>query len=433
MKTTAPAPSSPPPRWPWWLCGLLSLLPLVLNHRSFAALFYFQDEWDLLDVWSKQGFARWAGTVFAENFMPLFKTIWGGSIIAFHGNYFALLSLEWLNHVVNAALVVRLAQRLGCSPLIALLGGLLFGLSPLNHETLGWSLQWSAVLSLTFFLVGALTLLPAAAEPAGPLSGKRITLGMLCALASALCFSRGILTGPALSVLVLTLGRRHGPWGRQLFQAALLAIPAFAVGLVVADFSSGNHHHLSDAWRPAAMFALHYFGESPLRTSFTDVSASTAVASLLVALRLMLSALAWRFAPQSAKPLVLALVAFELGNAVLLGLGRYHTGIPAAGSSRYQYTALCCLAPILVVLLQRVADRFRRRVRFAVVGTASVALVCYCLGTWTPVMKNWRTWRGDGLRAALAQPDFPAKDHFTQLPWMTNERARELVAEYHLN
>lgn len=419
--------------WPALVAALLTLFPLLQNQRDFRVLFYFEDEWDLLSLWDQRGFGPWAGQVFAENFVPLFKTLWGGSILFFGGSYFALILLLWLNHALNAALLCRIVQRLGCSGSVALLAAAGFGLSPLHYESLAWSVQWSAVLAFTFALFGLLAIVPdSSGELAAP-RWKQITIACTCSLASALCFSRGILTGPALALVMLLSGAQAERWVYRLAKAVLVLLPSLAVSLVIAIVSSGNHHHLRDTLLPATNFALHYFGESPLRTSFSDTSVSDGAALALTLVHLALAGLAWKLATPRLRPLVIALLAFEIGNAVLLGVGRYHTGIPSAGCSRYQYTAIACMLPLAAILVQRLLVFVPQRWGNVLAAAAVAGLIWHAAIHWPPIMHNWQTWRGAELRAALSQPNYPANDHFTRLPWMTNERARELVARFSLH
>ena len=148
-----PTPTSRAPLLFLFALALASLWPVLQNLHAFRTLFYFEDEWDLIDLWDKTGFTSWVGTVFAENFVPLFKAAWGGAIVAFGGSYFALVLLLWLTHAANVFLLSRIATRLGANWGGTALAGLIFGLAWINFETLGWTVQWSAVLSLFFLLL----------------------------------------------------------------------------------------------------------------------------------------------------------------------------------------------------------------------------------------------------------------------------------------
>src|SRR6185503_20972533 len=138
--------SSPDPLRDWLLpfaVAILSLWPLAQNWTAFLSLFYFEDEWDLIDRWEKSGFGPWCLTTFAENFVPFFKMLWAGAIVSFGGNYFALILLLWLTHAANVFLLVRISRGLGADNIGAALAGIIFGLSSINHESLAWSVQWS--------------------------------------------------------------------------------------------------------------------------------------------------------------------------------------------------------------------------------------------------------------------------------------------------
>ena len=84
-----------------------------LWHAQFSRLFWFADDLFLLDQISRRGFWHWTMEMFAENFAPLFKLLWGGAAFVFHGSYLAMLVLLWLTHALNIALFGRLLTRAG--------------------------------------------------------------------------------------------------------------------------------------------------------------------------------------------------------------------------------------------------------------------------------------------------------------------------------
>jgi hypothetical protein len=155
-----PAPLSPLTRRTTqllpWLAALLALAPLVLWRAEFAKLFWFADDFLLLDQINRMGFWPWLTEAFTENFAPVFKLLWGGSVFAFGGSYFALIVLLWLTHAFNTLCLGWLLRRAGFSWFVVAVVQLLFALTSANLETLGWSVQWSAVLATTFFLLALL-------------------------------------------------------------------------------------------------------------------------------------------------------------------------------------------------------------------------------------------------------------------------------------
>jgi len=73
--------------------SILSLLPFFLNVATLKELLWFGDAWDLLNQLQKQGLLVWVFSCFAENFVPVFKLLWIGSIKMVGGSYFTMLSI----------------------------------------------------------------------------------------------------------------------------------------------------------------------------------------------------------------------------------------------------------------------------------------------------------------------------------------------------
>src|ERR1035438_5327332 len=169
-------------RWILLAAGCLALAPFVAYHRMFGRLYWFGDEFDLIDQIDRIGFWRWIWLVFAENFVPVFKLLWGGGVLAFGGSYLAMVATVWLTHALNVALLGRVMRTCGLSSVAVICAQVAFGLSPANIETLAWTVQWSAVLSVTFMLLAFDGFFRA---PSGPAS-------FAWSAASALCTSRRI-------------------------------------------------------------------------------------------------------------------------------------------------------------------------------------------------------------------------------------------------
>jgi hypothetical protein len=422
-----------------WLLPLLvafaSLWPLVQNAPAFRELFYFEDEWDLIDLWDRMGFGPWCTTVFAENFVPLFKLLWGGAIVLCGGNYFALVIVLWLTHAANVFLLVRISRRLGADAPAAALAGLIFGLTAINYETLTWTVQWSAVLSLSFLLLG-LDLTAARIERTETLTKRDGFVLGACALASALCFSRGVLAGFSFAVVILLASEPSLRVRLRLSYALIPVVPALAVAAWIFRHSTGNHQHLSEAIRPMLSWSLHYYAQSPLRVFFSNEIPPLPAICALGALKSGLFIAGVLLAPQRARAPLLALAAFEIGSALLLGLGRYHTGIGAAASSRYQYGALATLLPFCAIIFSRASACLARwrTVRFVATMAAIVFVAWRVQLPWRETLASWTPSRGGDTRAILfGSPPAPEPEHLSRLPWMTNERAHVLVEKYHLH
>ena len=414
------------------LVAALTLLPFVWCHAHFARLFYFQDELDLLDWRDRLGFFPWMGRMFAENFVPLFKLTWGGAIELFHGSYFALIMLVWLNHALNTALLARLLTTIGLSTPAAFFAAMIFGVSSLNLETLAWAVQWSAVQSITFLLLGLLVIVR---SPRVDSASARFWL-MLFALFSPLCFSRGVLTGPVLAGALLILEDKLNLNPTRLLTAACALLPSIGVGLLVTVNATGNHQHLGGHGADIASFAFHYFSGSPLHQLFVGKPMSVEAGYYWVTAKLLIMGAAVLLAHGRLRVVLVALAAFDLSNALLLGVGRYHTGLSAALSSRYQYTALLCLLPFCASLLDQVVNatgQNKPRLASMACWVAACFAIIWASQDWPKSMRAWQSWRGASLRAALAHPTDKAAPNFSGVPWISNERTRELVEKYTLH
>lgn len=432
---------SSPIRSTWLSTGLgagtvvISFWPLLRNLPAFRALFFFEDEWDLIDLWDKVGFSAWVSTTFAENFVPLFKLAWGGSIAAFGGSYFALVLLLWLTHAFNVWLVFRVSEHFSGSRLAAAFAGSVFGLAWINYETLTWTVQWSAVLSLSFFLLGVDQIMHWS-EGSATSRWRSAGIVALCSAASALCFSRGVLTGLTLAAWVF-MTRAHFSNRKQQWAVALAAVaPAVWVAGWIFSHSTGNHHRLGEAAGPMLDFALHYYAQAPLRTLWSNDTPGRIAILLLAGAKTAVVAIAFYCAPQRLRSVLAVLWLFEAGNALLLGLGRYHTGLDASGSSRYQYGALAVFLPACAVIFGQILGWISQRWKLRpLLGSAAVLTAAWMAQSpWTGLMTDWSEWRGGNLRRILFQtPPAEAPDRFTHLPWMSNERARELARKYRLH
>jgi len=431
-----PAPAAPLHRALPWLSGLAALVPFLVWQRQFRELFWFGDDLFLLDQIARMGLREWSGQVFSENFVPLFKVLWGGAALVFDGSYPAMLWLLWLTHALNTAVLVRLLQRAGFPWFAILATALLFALPPANIETLGWSVQWSAVLATGFLLLG-LAWLERCRDDTRVLSWQLHLPLFLFATASACSFSRGVLTGPVLGLglLLPALGARDWSTVRRRLPGALLcALPALAVAGVIMRFSSGNHQQLGGHLGEVLSFGASYFLLNPGHVLF-GTSLHPALLLVLAATKFAVLAGALYLARGRVQQLLLLLLAYDLGNALLIGVGRYHTGFLASLSSRYQYSSLLATLPFVAVLLAAALDRLpeiRHRTWTAALALGLIA--GWCLWGWPAELKDFTGWRGTEMRKLMAAPttNDPAA-HVPALDFMHIERAKALQRTYHLH
>lgn len=421
-----------------WLAGLLVLAPLIWCRTEFAELWWFGDDWDLLDQITRVGFARWTLQVFAENFVPVFKLLWGGMVFASGGSYFAMICALWATHALNVALLGRLLHAAGFGWPGTAFALAVFGLATSNHETLAWSVQWSAILAITFFLAAADWQQRYRAE-LQPWSWQ--IHGVLCIFvaASALSFSRGVLTGAALGLLYLVpLANSRIGWPARLCAAMVCVVPAVGVALVIFFASGGNHHaigHREGLWQQAAEFGGWYWAVSPLHRLFEVNSWGLRTTLVLGLIKIAIIWLAFRCAIGSQRRLLALFLVLDLGNAVLLGLGRFHTTLHSTNGSRYQYNALLCTLPFVACLLERALCLIKHRVWRASLATALIAIMAlHSARKWPVEMQMFAAHRGRNTRQLLLhEPNPPPMGAVPGINFMATKRAKELIAHYHLH
>ncbi len=413
-------------RWILVLSGLAALVPFAAYHRMFSRLYWFGDEFDLIDQIDRVGFWAWLWTPFAENFVPLFKLLWGGSVFVFQGSYSAMIALVWLTHALNVVLLGRLMRvcGLGCGAVI--LAQIAFGLAPANIETLGWSVQWSAVLSSTFMLLALGSLFRAPSRP----------MSFVWAAASALSFSRGVLTGVLLALACLdpSGGKEQARLKRALCAAGYI-LPAVAVAVLIAVLAGGNQNHMSGHWAEAAIFGAWYYCLNPAYSLLSFESWGWRTVLLLGLCKVAIVVWSLVRSRGRLRLLFLLLVAFDLGNTALLGIGRYHTGLLATAGSRYQYASLIGIAPLAGYWISR------QWARIPVSGTlrSIAATVLLTLGAitlcrqWPAQLDPFTTGRGTESRRILLVEPNPDPHSVPGIPFLEVSRARILIDKYNLH
>ncbi len=419
--------SEPADRWILIAAGLLALAPWIVYHRLFARLYWFGDEFDLIDQIERLGLWRWMWLVFAENFVPLFKLLWGGGVLVFGGSYASMVAAVWLTHALNVVLLGRLMRTCGFSWAAVFIAQATFGLTPANMETLAWTVQGSAVLSVTFMLLALDCFFRR------PFGRAPLAWGA----ASALSFSRGVLTGAMLALACLW--HRGGGPRQSLSRRAALALaylsPAVLVGVLITVMASGNHQHMKGHGGEAAVFALWYYCLNPSYLVFAVESWGWRTVSILGLCKVALVSWAILRSRGDQRLLVVLMVAFDLGNAALLGIGRYHTGLAATVSSRYQYASLLGVVPAAGFWLSSQWGRLpgpaaARRAAFA--ALLCVAAVAMCR-QWSADLDNFTATRGSESRRLLLVDKVPYPNLVPGIPWLPMDRAKALIAKYNLH
>jgi hypothetical protein len=246
-----------------------------------------------------------------------------------------------------------------------------------------------------------------------------------------------VVTGPVVALgYLLCPGRGAGgsALSRTRTVAALL-LPSVGVAVLIAFLATGNHQHMKGHWGEAALFGTWYYCVNPAHTLFSVDSMGWHTVVLLGLLKAALVLGSISRSSGRARVLFVMLVVFELGNAVLLGIGRYHTGLGATLASRYQYASLIGIAPMAgfgFSLLCGAVPGGRSA------GRAVAALVLIVAGAslvkgWVGVLEPFTTWRGsDSRRILLVEPN-PRADAVPGIPGMEMDRAKALIRRYTLH
>ena len=412
----------------------LCLLPPILFWKHFRLLYWFHDDWELISQMESTGILRWMVQPFAENFNPLFKALWAAAVIMLHGSYAGMIRLLWGTHVSILLLLAALLRQTGFSWMSQSLAILTLGISWSNIETLGWATQWSSLLATLFFLLAWVILL-SSSSGSGP---KRLAVTAAMALASALSFSRGVLSGAVLTFFTLRWPHDNGDANRwHRWAAACLAsvtISSFVPYRWVLREYPSFQGLSGEKLAAMASYSAHYMLLSPLfhllpiphktPDGLAELSIAGSSKAVIIATGLLL-------AKDRQRTLLWTLLLLDLGTSGLLGFGRYNLGIDTAVSYRYQYNSLLCFAPFLGIVaeacLHFLRRSFVREAGFAVIFVGWALLLGY---PWARHSGRWAQWRGIDVRNALAAT--PADQRFG-LPSITDGRARELVALYNLH
>lgn len=419
-----------------WLGGAAAFVPLLWCWHDFRALFWFGDEWDQLDQISRVGFWKWTIGAFGENFAPALKLTWGGVALATHGSYLALVIGVWAAHAACVVVLGRWLRQTGftaASMAIVLAG---FGLAATNIETLGWTIQLLTVQGMLFFVAAAQW--QQHRDTTG-WSTRAYALFSGLILISTFSFARGALVGIVLSLAALAPIRGTAPSARRsrVFVALIgFMAAAIAIGLVMT-LAGGNQHHLAAAGiRAPAAYAAAYLSLNPFYdfTGLNDWSGHTAV--LFGAMKLGILGLGWATASPTQRRLLWPLLLFDLGNAALLGIGRYHTGLGTVTSSRYQYISLLCTLPFVGAAFDGLLRRFSRTPSWAAtIGVAGlIATILVAVSPWPGAMRDWADGRGRNTRHLIFVASAPpAEGAVPGIPNLPTQRARELAKRFTLH
>ena len=428
---------------PWrrrlpWVAGLLALAPLLLWHRQFAELYWFADDFLLVDEIAMMGLKHWLFVFFTESFVPLFKLGWGSALQLCGGSYLAMLWLLWITHAANTLVFGRLLLRAGFPWFAALFAQLVFALTPGNIETLAWSVQWSALLATLFLLLGLLWLENRAAIRSVWSWRVHVPLALFAA-ASACSFARGVLTGGMLALAVVLPDLLELDWRtflRRVPAAVFCIVPSAVVALAILVIPQGNQHGLASHVPEIARFASTFLFLSPWHQLFGFSEITPGSVALLAGLKIAMVGGGLVLARGRVRTMLIVLLAYDIGNALLLGIGRYHTGIQAALGPRYLYSSLIAVLPSAGLLLAHFGPKLVVHViSKRIVATLLLALLSWrLLSGWPDALAPFVAWRGTEMRLLMQAPY--TTDPATTVPalgFMHIERAKALQRTYNLH
>jgi hypothetical protein len=198
---------------------------------------------------------------------------------------------------------------------------------------------------------------------------------------------------------------------------------------------AGNQGHMAGHWIDAAVFAAWYYCLNPAYHLLAVESWGPRTALLLGLLKAAL--VVWSLARSRGRTrfLFALLLAFDLGNAALLGIGRYHTGLPASVSSRYQYASLIALLPAAGFLFSELWGRLPapepvRRLALAALLAATGWLLCR---QWSADLDGFTLARGTESRRILLVDPNPGANSVPGIPGLPMPRARAIISKYKLH
>jgi hypothetical protein len=217
-------------------------------------------------------------------------------------------------------------------------------------------MQWNSQLAIVFFLAAWHFLLETRKLDRGAAAA------FLCLLASALCSSRGVISGLVLTVFVLA--RNKG--GERIRLCVLCMAPT--VLLAAAMWWLAPHHAAAPG--AALLYACNYLLLNPLFRPLPIPRHGFDAGALLICGALKAAVFVWAFrkSEPAARPLLWTLAAFDLVVGASLGYSRWATGLATTTSSRYQYVPLLCFGPMAGIVVARLRTGAR----------VAVFLLCAC-------------------------------------------------------
>jgi hypothetical protein len=353
LGTGPPSPSGRFARFaplvPWLplIVGALVFVPAAIGAGMVADdavnLATHANHGDLIGEWTTPTY-RHAGAGRGHIWRPIPATLQHLAAIAFgrSGTVFRLLNVAL--HLVNTALVMLLARRLGASALGGVALAVCFTLHPVVPDAVGWSsdVYDLAATTVTLGILGV-------GLGEGKTTWRIVGVGVLT-LVGALCKESAVAVVPVIAVAALLLGRG---WKRAAGVAA-------SSGVAAAAYFALHHAITAQGYADAAgqtpllhqvqagMAAVGWLLAPPARAPMAHLFNPTEFGEPLMGLAVLAgllgaSAFFWRRAPQAARALLAATVAWCL----LLGPAAVGTPMIGVQPVRYAYLPLAAFTVLV--------------------------------------------------------------------------------------
>ena len=412
---------------------LASLSPIAARYHRWSRLFWFGDDWDLINRLQILGFRRWLFDPFAESFCPIGKLVYGAMVVRPGARYTDFL---WATQGLRAlmfllvAVATRRALNTAAAGVFAVFS-LFYLVSPSGVEVFAWAPQLLTALSHTFF---AALVFVAALEftSISSISRKRVIIVMVLQAFCCLSFTRGIVLSGVLALgLVWKAADMNGEsrirhYGNQLRRNfILLVVPAVCL-VLSTRFARVRNPNLKLSTVPNVLnWAIRFFALNPFARVLQIERQAIGLVIVLAGLQIGMAAYVYRLHSPIGR-LVLWVMAAEAGAALAGGIGRFHTGPGAAVASRYQDMPALAFFLLLTVVI---ASRWSSTT--VVVGVAWGVALLVLTSQWRVDLRYWTAVRGEDIRYAVEAGPDPAAP-MPAVPFISIGRARELVRQYHL-
>lgn len=358
--------------------ALLAALAVGMSavvYRRLLGVYFFADDFVCLFNILNRSFLRFVAEPFGGHLLFVRNVVFWVSHLLFGFDPRPYYGVVLLTHLLNVWLFFRVTRRLTDSAVLACLGAVMWGTSPLCLGTLGWYSVYGQVLvgTIVLFLLDRVT---SRADQPAPIPA-RVALGWyLLLIAGVSCFGTGIgvaLAFPAVLFLLLPEAFRQRAV-RLAFLSLLVVVPAVYFGFkrlypifipqTVPEVILGQVA-LSRYW-PIAVMIWHLvaFSMTGLLQGFFFVPNAYPGRASEIAAPLYLGVLLVVLIASDGvtRRRLLALACLCLGVYALVAMGRSNLYLmfnmePAASArqARYHYLGLIPLAMALAVMVGQAA------------------------------------------------------------------------------